>query len=363
MKILWFNWRDIKNPDFGGAEVLTHEIAKRLVSKGHDITLFSAMFSGCTRSENLDGVNIIRDGRKFTVYNKARSFYKKNEKGYDIIIDEINVKPFLTPKFVKHVPIVALIHQISPEQFLLELPFPLNYLGFYYFEKKWLSYYRNIPTITVSNSTKSDLEKLGLKKLFIVPEGLNTSPLSELPEKEQTPTIVFIGRLKRHKLPDHAIAAFLLIKNTIPSAQLWVIGDGYMRNELEEKFKNVVNVTFFGRVDQELKFKLLSKAHLVLVPAIREGWGLVVTESNSMGTPVVAYNVPGLRDSVRHGQTGILVQDNSPESLAISAIRLLQDRNFLNILSANALSYSKHFSWDISANLIEKIMLEQIRYD
>jgi glycosyltransferase involved in cell wall biosynthesis len=354
MRILWFNWRDICNPDAGGAEVLTHEIAKRLIQKNHVVTIFASSFPNAPPYEDVDGLVIVRQGGKFSVYDKAKKYYKQNKDNYDLIIDEINVKPFLTPKYAKkEKPILALIHQISPEQFLLELPFPLNYLGMYYLEKKWLSYYKEILTVTVSNSTQSDLERLGFKRVHVIPEGLSVIPLDELAQKESSPTVAFIGRLKRHKLPDHAIRAFSLIKKDVPEARLWVIGDGYMRKELETKF-DTKDVTFFGFVSSQLKYDLLSRAHLVLVPAIREGWALVVTEANAMGTPVIAYNVSGLKDSVKHNETGILVEDNSPESLASWAITLLKDRTLREKYSFNSLLYSKQFSWDISTEVFEK---------
>jgi glycosyltransferase involved in cell wall biosynthesis len=361
LRILWFNWRDIKNPDSGGAEVLTHEIASRLVKNGdYHITLFSAWFPGSPRSEIVDGIKIVRDGGIYTVYERAKKFYKENKERYDIVIDEINGKPFLTPKFVKlERPILALIHSIASEQFLYELPFPANHLCYHYFEKKWLSYYRNITTVTVSDSSKRDLEKLGFKRISIIPEGLSVTPLPNVPIKEIVPTVVYIGRLKRHKLPHHAILAFMAIKKQLPDTRLWVIGDGYMRRELQEKYDGH-DITFYGRVDSEIKTRLLSKAHITLVPATREGWGLVVTESNAVGTPVVAYDVPGLRDSVIDGETGILVRENSPESLASSAVYLLKNCSLLEQLSLTALSYSRQFSWDTTAKMFDTIIKETI---
>ena len=355
LQVLWFNWRDIRNPDAGGAEVLTQEIACRLVKNyNYDITIFSAQFHGGLPAECIDGVNIIREGGKYSVYNKARNYYKKHKDSYDIVIDEINVKPFLTPKFVKEKPILTLIHQMSTELFSSELSFPLNYIGRYYLENKWLSYYKELPIVTVSNSTKEDLEKRGFKNISVIPVGLSTTALSVMPQKESIPTLIFIARLVKHKLPHHAIEAFSQIKKKIPSLRLWIIGDGYMRSRLEKA--NVKDVTFYGHVGSELKNKLLSKAQLVLVPATREGWGLVVIESNAMGTPVVAYDVPGLRDSVMHGQNGILTREKTSASLGISAISLLNDPKTLDELSSHALAYSKQFSWDISASAFDKII-------
>ena len=180
MKVLWFNWRDIKNPAAGGAEVFTHEVMRRLVGKGYEMTLFTSEFEGCPSRENVDGVDIVRSVGKYSVYSKENGFYNSNGSKYDLVIDEINTRPFMTPKFVKDKPIIALIHQLAREFWFYETSFPLNYLGYYYLEKKWLSYYRNIPTITVSDSSRRDLESLGFEKIFMVPEGLNVVPLKQV---------------------------------------------------------------------------------------------------------------------------------------------------------------------------------------
>jgi len=343
MRILWYNWRDIANPAAGGAEVLTHEISKRLVKNGYQITLFCASYPSCKKDDVIDGVRIIREGGKYSVYLKAKKYYKQNEGNFDLVIDEINTRPFLTPKFVKGKPILALIHQLAREFWFYETPFPINYFGYYYLERKWLSYYKDILTATVSNSTKKDLVELGFRKILVFPEGLDVDPLPKVGQKESSPTVVFMGRLKKAKLPDHALKAFYHIKKEIPDAKLWVIGDGYMRHKLEKM--KIKDVTFYGHIENEIKYNLLKKAHLILVPAVREGWGLVVTESNAMGTPAIAYNVHGLRDSVIDGQTGILTKVNSPFGLAQSAIEILKNSRLLHKLSLSSLEHSRQFSW------------------
>jgi glycosyltransferase involved in cell wall biosynthesis len=121
-----------------------------------------------------------------------------------------------------------------------------------------------------------------------------------------------------------------------------------MLNELKRLGNKCV--TFFGHVSNDVKYDLLSRSHLVLVPSMREGWGLIVTESNAMGTPVVAYDVNGLRDSVIEGRNGILVKDKNPESLSNSALRILTDKTMLRRLSLNALEYSREFNWDKTAH-------------
>lgn len=355
MKILIYNWRDIKNPDAGGAEVFTHEIAKRWVKRGNEVTLFTSAFAGCARGEVVDGVRIIRDGGKYSVYWKAEEYYKKYfKRNFDVVIDEINTRPFLTPEYVNNgEKIVALIHQLAREFWFYETRFPVNYLGYYFFEKRWLKNYLDIPTITVSESTKKDLVALGFKKVSIVPEGINFKPLESISRKEIDTTLIFVGRLKRAKLPDHAIKAFKIIKEKLPEAKLWVVGDGYYRKELERM--SGIDVEFFGNVTQEKKLELMSKAHAILVPGIREGWGLVVTEANAMGTPALGYDVHGLRDSIRNGRTGLLCEAN-PEAMAKNAVELLKDKSLLERLSRNALGWAGEFDWDKSAEYIMDIL-------
>jgi len=357
MKILWYNWRDIKNPEAGGAEVFTHEVAKRLVESGHEVTLFTATFPGCAKEEVVDGVRIIRAGGRFTVYWKARSYYKKffaNER-YDVVIDEINTMPFFTPKFFKNrEQIVALVHQLAREYWFYETSFLISHIGYYFLENRWLRNYIDVPTVTVSESTKKDLLGLGFKRVFIVPEGLNFKPLDEVPQKESYPVVVYVGRLKRAKRPDHAIRAFKIVKEKFPKAELWIIGDGYFRKELEKMAFE--GVKFFSGLSNEERRKLVRRAWVLVNPSIREGWGLNVIEANALGTPCVAYDVAGLRDSIKNGETGLLVENGNVRSLAEAIIRILEDESLRKTISKNALEYSRNFDWSKTANEFMRII-------
>lgn len=353
MNILWFNWKDILNPEKGGAEIYTHEIAKRLVKKGYSITLFTSKFKGCKNEEFVDNIKIVRKGGKFTVYLKAISFCKKNHTKFDIIIDEINTIPFLTHKFANNIKVIALIHQLAKEFWFYETLFPINLIGYHILEPKLLKHYVNIPTITVSNSTKKDLEKLGFKKVFVVHNGLNVRAVNKIPEKYKQPAIIFVGRMKKAKKPQDVIKAFKIVKKEVRNAMLWMVGDGYLRKKLE-KITNK-NVKFFGYVDNKTKNELVKKAWVIAVPGVREGWGQVVTDANALGTPAVGYNIPGLKDSIKQGYNGILVE-SEPESLAEGLIEIITNDKLRKKLSKNAIKWAKKFSWNKSAKEFEKII-------
>jgi glycosyltransferase involved in cell wall biosynthesis len=347
LKILLFNWRCWLNPEMGGAEVFTYEVLKRWAAEGHNVTLFTSKFHGCKEEEFIDGVRIVRQGGKFSVYWKAKSFYRNHarKEGFNIVIDEINTRPFFTPNFVDDgEQLYALIHQLAREYWFYETPFPVNYIGYHILENRWLRNYVNVPTVTVSESTRRDLLSLGFKRVHVVPEGLNFKPLDRIPKKEDRPIVVYAGRLKRAKRPDHAIKAFKLVKEQVSDAELWVIGDGYFRKSLEKTAGE--GVKFWGSLPDKNRRELLERAWVLVNPSVREGFGLNVIEANALGTPCLVYNVPGLRDAVINGETGFIVNSGDIRGLAKKIIEIITDDRLRLGLSEKALAYSSRFSWD-----------------
>jgi glycosyltransferase involved in cell wall biosynthesis/O-antigen/teichoic acid export membrane protein len=321
LRILILNWRDLAHPKAGGAEVYTHNVANEWIKAGHEVTLFCGIVKDKPCAEVVEGLRIIRRGTRWSVYREARHFYRREGRGkFDLVLDEVNTRPFFASKWVDDAKVVALIHQVCRELWQYQVPFPVAFVGRYWFEPRWLRAYREVPTATLSTSSKESLENYGLQRVEIVPVGYYG--LVERPDvqRETVPTIVFIGRLEAHKRPDEAIRAFeLLREKTMPSAKLWVIGSGPMEEELRRSVPD--GVEFLGRVSQEEKTSRLARAHVLVVTSVREGWGLVVTEAAAVGTPVVAYRVAGLSDSVR-ASNGVLTAPN-PKQLSFVLQELL----------------------------------------
>jgi glycosyltransferase involved in cell wall biosynthesis len=176
-----------------------------------------------------------------------------------------------------------------------EMPLPVAVAGRYMLEPYWLRRYRDVPTLTVSASSRDSLADYGLRNLTVVPEGITRRPRPGV-EREQHPTVVFVGRLAPNKGPLEALAAFELLRRRMPEAQLWIVGDGPQRSTIAARAS--AGVTVFGRVGQAERDELLARAHVLVVTSVREGWGLVVDEAAGMGTPAIGYDRPGLRDSV-----------------------------------------------------------------
>lgn len=351
MRIIVFTWKDLSHPAAGGAEVFTSEIARYWVQWGHEVTIFASRHVGSKSQEDIDGVRILRVGTRLTVYREARKFWKRYGEGaFDLVIDQVNTRPFLTPRYVRSTPILCLIYQLAAEVWHEEVPPLASHIGRYLLEPHWLRGYRQCQTVTISASTKDDLCRLGFERVAVVKPGLaSTSYLAEEIRKEEQPTAIFVGRMVKTKRPEHALQAHKLMRQVLPHVQLWLVGDGYLRRKLENE--RVEGVTFFGHVSQEKKVNLLSRAHLALIPGVREGWGLVVIEANAVETPAVGYDIPGLRDSILDGKTGFLVEPK-PDALAAGAVQLLQTPPRLATMRRDAKEWASSFDWEWTATTL-----------
>lgn len=350
MRILIFNWRDRKHPLAGGAEVYTDAVATEWVKMGHSVTLFCGSVESEPERELLrSGYTVIRRGSKHTVYSEARRFWKHEGSGnFDLVIDEVNTRPFFCASFVSDAIVAVIMHQVAREVWFYESPIPIAMIGRFILEPWWLWRLRNQNIITVSESSRRSIIEYGAKKVTVVPEGYWPTTAT-VTDRESSPTLVFLGRLSANKRPIHAIKAFEIIRGQIPKAQLWIIGDGPLRKKLEAKATE--GVEFLGRLSESEKVKRLASAHLLVATSVREGWGMVVSEAARNGTPTIGYDVAGLVDSVlSHGGT-VVSQD--PRALASAVIRFLSGQ--LALTSIDGISTGKILTWDAVALSILRI--------
>lgn len=372
MNILIFSWRGPKHPNAGGAEISTHEHAKGWVKAGHKVTLFTSSYKNAKDEEIIDKVNIIRRGSQVLgVHIEAVKWYLfGNHSKFDVVIDQFHGIPFFTPLFI-NIKKIGFIHEVTKEVWKLNpWPKPFNLipatLGTFFESLIFKIFYKNIPFITVSESTKKDLIKWGISKnqITIIHNGFNFINVSGV-NKEKEKTILFLGALSKDKGIEGALKAFALIEKQEKKWQLWVIGKSdnkYLKKiKLQCKTLNIdKKVKFWGFVSENKKFELLLKVHVVINPSIREGWGLVVIEAASVGVPTVAFNVPGLRDSIVDDRTGIICTNNTIEDLARNILELINDKKGYKEICRNAISWSKNFSWkksvDKSLVLLENIV-------
>lgn len=366
MRILIFNWRDIKHEWAGGSEVYIFELAKRWVKMGHSVTLFCGqdVRGKLPDEEIIQGIKVVRKGGMFSIYMWAAWYYfKRFRKECDIVVDVQNGIPFFTVLYSLKTKL-AIVYHVHGKQFFVELPFPLNAVGF--FTEKYLFplFYRGIKIMAISQTTKTDLVRLGFKKknIEIVYCGIDGNRPNKPGKKFSAPTILYLGRIKKYKRVDLLIKIMPEILKIVPNAHLLIAGwgtEGTSVTDISMRSGNRRKVKIIGPVSEKEKRYLLSRSWVFVNPSIGEGWGISIIEANLHGTPAVAFDVAGLSESIKNGVTGILVKNE--KDLVGSICKVLSDKKLREKLSKNALAWSSQFNWDTAASQSIKIMKQTVR--
>jgi glycosyltransferase involved in cell wall biosynthesis len=365
MKILALNWNDLKNPYAGGAEVHLEELLRRLVRFGHEVTLFCSGYSGGPAEETVKGIRIIRRGNRFN-FNLVAPFHLRRlarENQFDVLVEDINKIPFYTPLYLNLKTLVVVPHLFATTVFQ-EINFVL---GSYIFlaERPLVTVYRGLPFNVISESTAHDIEQRGVPRedISVIHCGIDRDTYSVATEvtKYEQPTILYLGRLKKYKSIQHLIRAFVRVRDDVPGARLMIVGDGDYLSSLKSLTASLGcsdNVEFPGFVSQKEKVKRMRRAHVAVLPSLKEGWGLTNIEANAVGTTVVAADAPGLRDSVQDGHTGLLYQYGNIEQLAEKIRSILTDDQLRGRLEKGAVEWADRFNWDAAASKFEALLLE-----
>ena len=360
MNILWINHRDPKHPQSGGSETRILELGKRLSKFGCNIELFCERWPGSKRFEVLDGVKINRIGGLISLHALIPLKLKITNR-YDIVIDDIaHGVPWFSPIFTKK-PVIAQIHHLHQNDVYYELPYFLA-RSVALAERSIKCFYKNF--IAVSKSTKNELVhnyNISKNSISIIQNGVN--PCNNVSKnKNSEPTILWIGRVKKYKRVEHILKAYKIVKKTLPTARLLIVGDGDYLPFLKNFSQNIGlhDVTFTGRVSEEEKNNLLGSSWVVVSTSVVEGWGLTISEAASCFTPAIAYDVCGLRDSIKNGETGILVEDGNIKKLTSTLIKVLGNKKIRARMSKNAFNFTKRMSWDESAEKFLKVLESQL---
>lgn len=360
--------RDIRHYAGGGAPLYVHEIFRRLTSK-YDVTIVSTADSRLPQREVIDGLKIIRLRHpRLARITVPLSTLTQLVRGADLIVDNGDVAvPWLTPFYVR-APKLCIVYQVAREIFRHELRRPLSDMAMRLEPLVYRAYGRT-KIVTCSESTKTDLVRVGLpeRNITVVRPGIDESFLDvgSNAQKFDIPTIVCISRFMRYKGLHYAIRAMKYITENVPNAQLIIVGNGddsLVRKELSE-FQHAHAVKIVNRAPHNWDYEkksLLSGAHLILIPSVREGYGIVAIEANACGTPAVGWNVAGLRDSIQDGETGILVPFGDTEQLAKQIVALLKDDDARERMGSSGIKWARDHSWDRAANdvgnLLESIL-------
>lgn len=361
MNILWLAWKDLGHPTRGGAEVILHELINRQLADGHSVTLLTASYAGAAPEERLaNGLHIIRVGsNRFLHSAQALWYYLRYLRGkFDVIIETVNTAPYFSLLFRGRAKGLAFYHQLARDVWFFETKAPLSHIGFFLIEPlaTWLLSRAKTPLITVSESSKQDLARFGWapKRAHIISEGICFEPVNALEDvkKFDRPTMLSLGAIRGMKRTLDQIRAFEIAKKSIPNLQMKIAGDAsgdYGHAVLGEIAQSPCrdDIEYLGRVSEAQKKLLMQRSHVIAVTSVKEGWGLIVTEAASQGTPAIVYDADGLRDSVRNRQTGMVVTPG-PERLAAATVFCLKNSFRYRSMQRAAWEWSKQITFDKS---------------
>lgn len=363
MRILVANWQDIRNPRAGGAEIHLHEVFGRLAARGHEVTLLVSGFEGAPTRETIDGMHVHRTGGRYSYNIHAPRYYKQHlrNRGFDIFVEDLNKVPLFAPYWVRE-PVTLLVHHLFGSTAFQEASLPLA-TATWLLEKPIPRVYRDLPTMVVSRSTAEDLQHRGFRStnMSVIPNGVDLefySPAADV-QRFAEPTLLYLGRLKKYKRVDLVIEAFARVHASVPNARLIIAGKGDARPALEAQIQTLglaSAVEMAGYVTDEQKRDLFRRTWLHVLTSPKEGWGITNIEAAACGTPTVASNSPGLKDSVVDGETGFLVPHGDVAALATRIEQLLRNGELREKLGRQALEHARKFTWDRAAEDTERFL-------
>ncbi len=362
MRVAFLTWRDTTHPDGGGSEVFVEQVARELVRRGHEVTILCARHPGSANRESVDGVEIVRIGGRLSVYPRGLVWLLRRRRRVDVVVDVINGLPFWTPLVRRH-GVLALVHHLHEAQWHLIYPGVRGRIGWFIEARVVPRLYRRVPVLTVSEASRRDLTGLGFPEhaVTVAHNGVDR-PAIGVP-RSPSPRLVVLARLVPHKRIEHAFELVERLAGRHPDLHLDIVGEGWWRVELEK----VVaarglrqRVTLHGRIDDEDRDRILGRAWALLLPSVREGWGIAVLEAAAQGTPAVVYRgAGGVEESVVDGETGFVADDL--DDLVDCVDRLLVDDDLRERLGRQAQVRSREFTWPATTDAVATVLAATCR--
>ncbi len=367
MNILLVNWQDLRNPQAGGAEIHLFELFSRLAARGHRVRLVCSGFVGGSPREMVEGIEVHRTGTRHSFAVRGRGAVRRALRAEmpDVIVDDINKLPLFTPLLTDR-PVYAMVPHLFGTTAFDEVPWPMAAMV-WIAERLIPLVYRKAWFHAISDSTRDDLVIRGIPRdrIAVVYPGVDTVGYSPDPSvgRSEPARFVYLGRIKRYKGVEYVLHALAIARRKHPDVTLDIAGIGDDRPRLERLASTLGLagvVRFPGFVSDATKLALLRQAVANVFPSPKEGWGITVMEAAACGTPSIASDAPGLRDSVRDGHTGLLVPHGDAVALADAMVRLVDDPELVRSLGANARQHAERLTWDAAASVVETHLRELV---
>lgn len=361
MNILLVNWQDRENPQAGGAEIHLHEIFGRIAARGHRVRLVCSGWPGAAPSATVDGIEVQRHSHRngFALAGRGAVRAALAAEPPDVLIEDVNKIPLFTASLTRG-PVGVIIPHLFGSTVFQEAPWPLAALV-WLLERPIPRAYRRASFHAISQSTRDDLVQRGVPagRIVVIHPGVDAAafrPGAAQGRRTPQPVFLYIGRLRRYKGVEFAIRAVAKAREANPGIRLLIAGSGDDRARLEAlaaELRQGDAVEFLGFVTEARKLELLQTVWANIFPSAKEGWGITNVEAAACGTPSLAADSPGLRDSVQDGRTGYLVPHGNPDALAARMLQLAADPALVERLGNEARHFAESLSWDHAASQTE----------
>ena len=341
-------WRDLASPRAGGSEVLVDQLARGMVNRGHTVTLL------CGGPTEPRPYRVVRAGGPLSQFVLAPLAYRRRIERCDVLVEVCNGLPYLAPLWCRS-PTVCLVNHVHTDLWSLRYPPPLSTMGRFVERAVMPKVHADNLFLTVSESSATDLTGIGVRRdrIRLLYNGVEP-PASRQP-RSRTPLFLALGRLTDYKRLDLLLELWSRVR-PVTGGELVIAGDGPERERLERLAGP--GVRFTGYVSDAEKHRLLSAAWLLLHPARMEGWGIVVAEAAARGTPTVGFDVPGVRDSVIDGETGVLARTGTELATAWASLALNDLRR--KRMGGAARRTAARLRWSAAADRFESVIEEAI---
>lgn len=347
-------WRDLDDVEAGGSEVHAHEVATRWAAAGIDVTIRTSHAFGHPKVLSRSGYRVVRRAGRYAVFPRAIAAEVAGRHGpRDALVEIWNGVPWLSPLWAGG-PRIVFLHHLHRRMWKMVLPDNprLASLGEVLERRIAPPLYRHTPIVTLSDSSRSELvDELGFDEglVRVVPPGVDAR-FRPGPAKSPHPLIVAVSRLMAPKRFDLVIRAAAEARRRRPDLELVIVGKGEERVRLEQLVADLAAddwVRFAGYLATEELVSLYQRAWVLTSGSVAEGWGMTITEAAACGTPAVVTDIPGHRDAVRPGQSGLLASDERELTAQLTA--LLTDPELRTRLSRGALERAGELTWDATA--------------
>ena len=353
-----FGWRDLDDDEAGGSEVHADSIESIWARAGLQVTHRTSFASGRPPSDVRNGYRVSRRGNRYLVFPRSAVAELTGRLGpTDAVIEIWNGVPFLSPWWW-HGPTAVWLHHVHGPMWQQSLPGPVAPLGNLLEERLAPPWYRRVPVVTLSQSSKDELvDELGFDRghVTVIPPGIDPSfspldPADPGVGRSPTPLAVAVGRLTPVKDFCRLVRVMAGVRDRVPDLELVIVGEGYERAAIEAQVAAVGGqdwVRLPGRISDEELLSLYRRAWLAVSASTREGWGMTLTEAAACGTPAVATDIAGHADAIDDGRSGLL--GRSDDELVELATRVLTDPTTRSALRAGALERAGELTWEACA--------------